>query len=56
MEQNLFIQMTKLHNAKGRISYITSTAKQENLYAIYETAYCEAKRPDLRSKTVAFRF
>lgn len=37
MEQNIFIQMTKLHNAKGRISYITSTAKQENLYAIYET-------------------
>ncbi len=37
MEQNIFIQMTKLHNAKGRIGYITSTAKQENLYAICET-------------------
>ena len=23
---------------------------------IFKSAYCEAKRPDLRSKTVAFRF
>ena len=30
--------MSKLPNAKGRISYITSKAKQENLYATYRTA------------------
>ena len=29
--------MTKLSNVKGRISYISSHAKQENLYAVYET-------------------
>ena len=31
-------QMSKLSNVKGRISYITSHARQENLYAIYRTA------------------
>ena len=35
--RNSFIQMTKLSNVKGRISYISSHAKQENLYAVYET-------------------
>ena len=30
--------MSKLSNVKGRISYITSHAKQENLYATYRTA------------------
>lgn len=29
-------------------------AHKERFYVTY--AYCEAKRPDLRSKTVAFRF
>ena len=29
--------MSKLHNVRGRITYISSYAKQENLYAIYET-------------------
>lgn len=29
--------MEKLHNIRGRISYISSHAKQENLYAVYET-------------------
>lgn len=29
--------MTKLSNVKGRITYISSHAKQENLYAVYET-------------------
>ena len=33
-----FIQHSKLHNVKGRISYISSEARQENLYATYETA------------------
>lgn len=35
--RNSFIQMTKLSNVKGRITYISSYAKQENLYAVYET-------------------
>ena len=32
-----FIQMTKLSNVRGRITYISSRAKQEHLYAVYET-------------------
>ena len=32
-----FIQMTKLSNVQGRITYISSHAKQEHLYAVYET-------------------
>ena len=35
--RNSFIQMSKLTNLKGRISYISSKARQENLYAVYET-------------------
>ena len=38
MARHSFIQMSKLTNVKGRISYITSPARQENLYAIYRTA------------------
>ena len=38
MARHSFIQMSKLPNVKGRISYITSPARQENLYAIYRTA------------------
>lgn len=37
MPRNSFIQMTKLHNVRGRIYYISSQKKQENLYAVYET-------------------
>jgi len=29
--------MSKLPNVKGKISYISSKARQENLYAVYET-------------------
>lgn len=29
--------MSKLHNVRDRITYISSLAKQENLYAVYET-------------------
>ena len=29
--------MSKLHNVRGKITYISSHAKQENLYAVYET-------------------
>ena len=32
-----FIQMTKLSNVRGRITYISSHARQEHLYAVYET-------------------
>ena len=32
-----FIQMTKLSNVRGRTTYISSHAKQEHLYAVYET-------------------
>ena len=38
-KRNIFIQAGKLNNVRGRITYISSTAKQENLYAVYET--CE---------------
>ncbi len=38
MTRHSFIQMSKLPNVKGRISYITSPARQENLYATYRTA------------------
>lgn len=38
MTRHSFIQMSKLPNVKGRIYYITSHAKQENLYATYCTA------------------
>ncbi len=38
MARHSFIRMTKLPNVKGRISYITSKAKQEYLYATYRTA------------------
>lgn len=39
MERHVYISMNKLSNVRGRITYITSTAKQENLYAVYST--CE---------------
>lgn len=35
--RNSFIRMSKLPNVKDRISYISSKARQENLYAVYET-------------------
>lgn len=37
MARHSFIQMSKLPNVKGRISYITSSARQENLYATFRT-------------------
>jgi len=37
IQRNSFIQISKLTNLKGRINYISSHAKQENLYAVYET-------------------
>ena len=39
MARNSFIQMTKLSDVKGRINYISSSEKQENLYAIYNTTF-----------------
>ncbi len=38
MARHSFVQMSKLPNVKGRISYITSKKRQENLYATYRTA------------------
>ena len=35
--RNSFIQISKLTNVKGRIHYISSPKRQENLYAVYET-------------------
>ena len=35
------LTMAKLPNVKGRISYILSKARQENLYAVYETTDCK---------------
>lgn len=37
MVRHSFIQVSKLPNVKGRISYITSPVRQENLYAAYRT-------------------
>lgn len=37
MQRNSFIQISKLTNVSGRITYISSKAKQENLYATYTT-------------------
>ena len=37
VQRNSFIQMSKLSNVRGRITYISSHAKQENLYTVYET-------------------
>lgn len=36
--RNSFIQISKLHDVRGRIDYISSHARQENLYATYQTA------------------
>jgi len=41
VRRNSFIQMSKLTNVKGRIGYISSHARQENLYAVYETVETE---------------
>lgn len=37
MKRNSFIEMTKLHNLSGRITYISSHVKQEHLYEVYAT-------------------
>ena len=37
MKRNSFIEMAKLHNLSGRISYISSCARQEHLYEAYAT-------------------
>ena len=37
MARHSFIQMSKLSNVKGRISYISDPTRQENLYATYST-------------------
>ena len=37
MKRNSFIEMTKLHDLSGRITYISSHARQEHLYEVYAT-------------------
>ncbi len=37
MKRNSFIEMAKLHDLLGRITYISSYAKQEYLYEVYAT-------------------
>ena len=37
MKRNSFIEMAKLHDLSGRITYISSHAKQEHLYEVYVT-------------------
>ncbi len=37
MKRNSFIEMAKLHNLSGRITYISSHARQEYLYEVYAT-------------------
>lgn len=37
MPKHSFIQMEKIHNVKGRINYITSAERQENLYVFMNT-------------------
>ena len=41
MPRHSFIQMSKLPDLKGRISYIASPDRQENLFAVYDTADTE---------------
>lgn len=41
MARHSFIRMSKLPNVKGRIDYISSPDRQENLYATYQTADTE---------------
>ena len=37
MKRNSFIEMAKLHNLSGRITYISSRVRQEHLYEVYAT-------------------
>ena len=37
IQRHSFIRISKLADVRGRITYISSYAKQENLYAVYET-------------------
>lgn len=37
VKRNSFIEIAKLHNLSGRITYISSRAKQEHLYEVYAT-------------------
>jgi len=38
MKGVVFVEQKKLNNVAGRINYISSEARQENLYSVYETA------------------
>ena len=49
------MQMSKLTNLKGRINYILSLARQENLYAVYETTDRKFWRELAKCKQEEFR-
>ena len=43
--RNSFIRMCKLHDVRGRITYISSHAKQEDLYATIRKKRLSGKKP-----------
>lgn len=53
--KNHFVRKRKLSLFQV-IMYLLYTSKVSMFQNLACIAYCEAKRPDLRSKTVAFRF
>lgn len=49
--------MKREKNSTVTSNYIDEKCLKSNkFYDFCNSAYCEAKRPDLRSETVAFRF
>ena len=55
MARHSFIQMSKLSDVKGRISYISDPKRQEHLYATFSTrekAWCERLKT---IKVIAFQ-
>ena len=55
MARHSFIQMSKLPNVKGRIDYISSEKRQENLYATYQTAGMDFWRSLARESQQEFK-
>lgn len=55
MVRHSFIQMSKLPNVKGRIDYISSEKRQENLYATYQTADMDFWRSLARESQQEFK-
>lgn len=49
MKRNSFIEMAKLHDLSGRITYISSHAKQEHLYEFMQRSQTERSGGNLPS-------